>query len=64
MAEFFWLADASTIAGELARTGCVHPMTQAKTAIHIESAVAIPAFIVCRVERISKYIICLPKKRS
>jgi len=57
LAEFFWIEGASRIAGELARTGCVQPMMQAKAAIHNETAVAIPALRVRKVERISNRII-------
>ena len=53
VAEFSRAADAAALR-ELARTGTVQPMTQARTAIHIESAVAIPVFIVPSVKRISE----------
>jgi hypothetical protein len=45
LAELFWVEDASRIVEELARIGCVQPITQAKTAIHSETAVAIPALM-------------------
>lgn len=57
LAEFFWIEDASRIVGEPARTGCVQPITQAKAAIHKETAVAIAALRVRLVKRISNYII-------
>ena len=56
-AEFFWIEDSSRIVGEPARTGWVQPMTQAKAAIHKETAVAIPALRVRKVGRISNCII-------
>ena len=62
--EFFWIEGASRIAGELARTGCVQPMMQAKAAIHNETAVAIPALRVRKVECISNlnYTLSGPKR--
>ena len=63
LAEFSWAKDEAA-RGELASTGSVQPMTQAKTAIHTESAVAIPAFMVCKVSRISKCIIRLQTTKS
>jgi hypothetical protein len=64
-AERSWFEDASTIAGELARAGGVQPMRQARTAIHRETPVAVPAFTMCKVERIPAYIVRLqPQKHS
>jgi hypothetical protein len=63
-AEFLWIEDASRIVGEPARTGCVQPMTQAKAAIHKETAVAIPASSVRKVERISNCIIRFPDRKD
>lgn len=45
LSELFVVEEALRIVRELAMTGCVQPMTQAKTAIHSETAVAIPTLI-------------------
>ncbi len=63
LAERSWLEDTSTIAWELARAGCVQPMRQAKTAIHRETAVAVPAFMMYKLERIPAYIVRLHSQK-
>src|SRR5258708_26749852 len=55
-AESSRLEDASTIAGELARAGCVQPMRQARTPIHMHTPVAGPALKIFKDGRISTFV--------